>query len=412
MPKISDKILIVEDDTSVADILKIVLEKAGYSTTIVNNGKEALKAHREWSPDLILLDVMLPEMDGFEICSVIRSDSANSYVPIIMVSAADGFVNKEKGFNAGADDYISKPFRNNELLLRVESQLTRVRKLLAIPRTMLTMNSYSGNILGSAPHYKDDLPFHRHITNPSVSVIVPTLNEADCLPYVLPRIPTWVDEVLLVDGHSTDDTVEVARRIMPSIRVITQKGKGKGDALRYGFEQAAGDIIVAIDADGSTDPTEIPAFVGALLSGADYAKGTRFLQGAGTSDMPFYRKVGNMAFVLVVRILFGGSYTDLLYGYNAMWKGIVPYLKLDADGFEIETQMNIRALQAKLKITEVASFEAERIAGQAKLVAIPDGFRVLKQVLGEYFHMLDRRLVVVRPLRRMIRSFISGMFLK
>jgi len=391
MSKISEKILLVEDDHELAILLEIILGKAGYETSKVDNGEEALRIYQEWSPDLVLLDVMLPEMDGFEICKAIRNEPINSYVPIIMVTAMHSFINKEKGFAAGADDYITKPFKNEELLLRVKSHLTRVRKLLALSKPLLVTGDLQGNIIGSAPQYKDDLPLHKHVDNPTVSVILPTLNEAECLPHVLPRIPTWVDEVLLVDGHSEDDTVEVAKQLMPSIRIVKQNGKGKGNALRYGFEHAKGDIIVAIDADGSTDPTEIPAFVGTLLSGADYAKGTRFLQGAGTSDMPLYRKLGNLGFVVIVRILFGGSYSDLLYGYNAMWKSVVPNLELDADGFEIETQMNIRALRAGLKITEVASFEAERIAGKAKLVAMPDGIRVLKQVLGEYFLMLKQR---------------------
>src|SRR5437868_14684742 len=106
----------------------------------------------------------------------------------------------------------------------------------------------------------------------SVSVVIPTLNEAENLPHVLPRIPDWVDEVLLVDGHSTDRTVEVARELRPDIRIMMQEGRGKGAALRTGFTAASGDLIVMLDADGSTDPAEIPAFVGALLAGADLAK--------------------------------------------------------------------------------------------------------------------------------------------
>src|SRR5438874_3464109 len=116
----------------------------------------------------------------------------------------------------------------------------------------------------------------------SVSVVIPALNEADCLPHVLPRLPAWVDEVLLVDGQSTDGTVDIARRLRPDVRIVAQQGRGKGAALRTGLMQATGDIIVTLDADGSTDPSEIPAFVGALLAGADFAKGSRFLQGAGS----------------------------------------------------------------------------------------------------------------------------------
>ncbi|MCS6800898.1 MAG: glycosyltransferase family 2 protein [Chloroflexota bacterium] len=224
------------------------------------------------------------------------------------------------------------------------------------------------------------------MNRPTVSVIIPALNEAENLPYVLRDIPTEeVDEVILVDGHSTDDTVAVARAIMPDIRVIEQPGKGKGDALRAGFEAATGDIVVAIDADGSTDPREIPVFVGALLAGADYVKGSRFLQGGGTADMPLYRQQGNWGLTMLVRLLFGGKYTDLCYGYNAFWRRVLPLLALDADGFEIETLMNIRALRAGLKVAEVPSFEAPRIHGEGRLRAFPDGWRVLKTILRERF---------------------------
>ncbi|HEV8637808.1 MAG TPA: glycosyltransferase family 2 protein [Chloroflexota bacterium] len=218
-----------------------------------------------------------------------------------------------------------------------------------------------------------------------VSVVIAALNEAENLPHVLPRIPNWVDEVVLVDGHSSDATVETARRLRPGIRVIEQEGRGKGAALRGGFAAAAGDIIVALDADGSTDPAEIPAFVGALFAGADFAKGSRFLPGAGTADMPFYRRLGNRCFVLLVRLLFGGSYTDLCYGYNAVWASALPQLQLDCDGFEIETLMNVRALRAGLKIVEVASFESRRIHGSGRLRTIPDGWRVLRTIWREWY---------------------------
>ena len=135
----------------------------------------------------------------------------------------------------------------------------------------------------------------------TLSVVIPARNEAENLPYVLPRIPAWVHEVILVDGNSTDGTVAVARELWPSIRIVRQQGSGKGAALRTGFAAATGDIIVLLDADGSTDPAEIPIFVGALLAGADVVKGSRFLQGGGTSDMPLHRKLGNWGFAMGVR---------------------------------------------------------------------------------------------------------------
>lgn len=224
---------------------------------------------------------------------------------------------------------------------------------------------------------------------PTISVVIPTLNEQDNLPHVLPRIPRAVDEVIIVDGLSTDRTVEVAKQLLPSVRIVTQEGRGKGAALRSGFAAATGDIIVTLDADGSTDPAEIPYFVHALMAGADFAKGSRFLHGAGTSDMPFHRRMGNRAFVGIVRRLYGGQYTDLCYGYNAFWRRVLPLLALDGDGFEIETMMNIRALRSGLRIVEVPSFEDRRVVGQGNLRTIPDGWRVLRTIWSERRRIAD-----------------------
>jgi cellulose synthase/poly-beta-1,6-N-acetylglucosamine synthase-like glycosyltransferase len=96
---------------------------------------------------------------------------------------------------------------------------------------------------------------------PTISVVIPTLNEAANLPHVLARLPSSVDEVVLVDGHSVDDTIEVARAIRADVRVILQSGRGKGNALACGFAAARGEIIVMLDADASNDPAEITRFV-------------------------------------------------------------------------------------------------------------------------------------------------------
>lgn len=219
-------------------------------------------------------------------------------------------------------------------------------------------------------------------SRPKVSVVVPAMNEELNLPHVLPRIPAWVDEIILVDGNSKDRTIAVARELVRDIIVVGQDRKGKGAALRAGFEAASGDIIVMIDADGSTDPSEIPAFVGALLSGADFVKGSRFLQGGGTRDMEWYRKFGNWGLLTLVRCIFGGRFSDLCYGYAAFWRDVLPILHMEkTDGFEVETGMNVRALRAQLRVNEVASIEHLRIHGTSNLRTIPDGWRVLKQIV-------------------------------
>lgn len=216
------------------------------------------------------------------------------------------------------------------------------------------------------------------VGEPRVSVVIPAKNEAKNLPHVLPRIPAWVHEVILVDAPSTDGTVEVARQLWPGIRVVQQEGRGKGSALRSGFAAATGDIIVMLDADGSMDPGEIPAYVGQLLAGADFVKGSRFAQGGGTADMTTLRRAGNWGLTQVVRGLFGGRFSDLCYGYSAFWSRVLPQLGLTSNGFEIETEMNVRALQVGLRVAEVPSFEAERIHGASNLRTFPDGWRVLK----------------------------------
>jgi glycosyltransferase involved in cell wall biosynthesis len=232
---------------------------------------------------------------------------------------------------------------------------------------------------------------------PRVSVVIPTLNEAKNLPWLLPRIPQWVHEVIFVDGCSRDDTIEVARRYHPDARIVIEHRRGKGAALAAGFAAASGDIIVTFDADGSMAPEEIIFFVGALMSGADFAKGSRFLQGAGTDDMSLYRMLGNWALNKAVWAFYGGSFSDLCYGYVAFWRRHVPLFQSDCDGFEIETLLSIRAMKNQLKIVEVASFEAPRISGTSNLRPIRDGLRILQAIIREWFTNPVRIVAHGRP---------------
>nr|WP_231116038.1 glycosyltransferase family 2 protein [Motilibacter rhizosphaerae] len=237
---------------------------------------------------------------------------------------------------------------------------------------------------------------------PSVSVVVPAMNEAKNLPWLAAHMPAGVAEIILVDGRSVDDTVEVARALWPDVRVVTQTRRGKGNALACGFHAATGDITVMIDADGSMDPGEIPFFVDALVAGADYAKGSRFSAGGGSSDITRVRSWGNWALNALTNTVHGTRYRDLCYGYNAFWTRILPVLDMDAgqigddsderkwgDGFEVETLINIRVHTAGLTIAEVASFESERLHGQSNLNAVSDGLRVLRTIAIEKREVLN-----------------------
>ncbi|MEV0527330.1 glycosyltransferase family 2 protein [Streptomyces sp. NPDC050439] len=230
----------------------------------------------------------------------------------------------------------------------------------------------------------DYRPISSHLAiTPPVSVVIPAMNEAENLPYVFKTLPDWVHEVVLVDGNSTDDTVAVARELWPDVKVVRQLGKGKGDALITGFEACTGDIIVMVDADGSADGHEIVSYVSALVSGADFAKGSRFANGGATDDMTPIRKLGNHVLCSVVNAKFGARYTDLCYGYNAFWRHCLDKIDLDCTGFEVETLMNIRVVKAGLKVQEIPSHEYLRIHGVSNLSAVRDGLRVLKVILTE-----------------------------
>jgi glycosyltransferase involved in cell wall biosynthesis len=239
---------------------------------------------------------------------------------------------------------------------------------------------------------------------PRISVVIPALNEARNLRHVLPLIPQFVHEIILVDGCSVDDTVTVVQQlgstIQPPIHIIREAGKGKGHALRVGFAASEGDIIVSLDADGSTDPREIPLFVEALYRGNDFAKGSRCVLGGGSHDFTVLRRLGNYALRKLVNLLFRTRFSDLCYGYNAFWKHCLDYIEVDCDGFEVETLIHLRVHKANLKIVEVPSVEYRRIYGKSNLNAFRDGWSVLRTIVRERsknFSPLSRPRYPVNP---------------
>lgn len=132
------KILIVEDDQSIAELQRDYLEIAGFKSVIAQNGIDGIDYARQQEFDLILLDVMLPGMDGFQVCRIIREEQD---IPILMVSARKEDIDKIRGLGLGADDYIVKPFSPSELVARVQAHLARYERLISheAPKTLLTI---------------------------------------------------------------------------------------------------------------------------------------------------------------------------------------------------------------------------------------------------------------------------------
>jgi glycosyltransferase involved in cell wall biosynthesis len=225
---------------------------------------------------------------------------------------------------------------------------------------------------------------------PSISVVIPARNEAQNLQHILPKLPEIVTEVILVDGHSADDTSKVAQQLLPDIHILQQEGRGKGDAMRIGFAACTGDIIVMLDADGSADPAEIVHFAEALMAGYDFAKGSRFIKGGGSRDITLLRSTGNYILCQIANLLFRQRFSDLCYGYNAFWRHCLDHVNIDCDGFEIESQLYLRMHKAHYKIIEVPSMEHRRIYGQSNLHTFRDGWRVLKTIFKERSNTLTQ----------------------
>ena len=175
------------------------------------------------------------------------------------------------------------------------------------------------------------------------------------------------------------------------MQIVEQTGKGKGDALAAGFAACTGDVIAMLDADGSTDPAEIPRFVAALASGADVAKGSRYAQGGGSSDLTSTRRFGNAFLGWLVNSLYGTRCTDLCYGYIAFWRRCLPYIRFDAAGFDAETLINVRVARAGLLIQEVPSYERPRLHGESNLKAVRDGLLILRTIVLERLRVSQRR---------------------
>ena len=126
--KMKKNILIVEDEPDAVELLELHLKNAGYNVTVAEDGEEALRKIHKSIPDLVILDLMIPEINGLEVCKVIRKDPATESIPVVMCTAKASEIDKVLGLELGADDYITKPFSPRELVLRVKNLLKRNNK--------------------------------------------------------------------------------------------------------------------------------------------------------------------------------------------------------------------------------------------------------------------------------------------
>ena len=234
-----------------------------------------------------------------------------------------------------------------------------------------------------------------------VTVVIPTKNELENLKRLLPTIPSFVDEVLVVDGYSNDGTAEFAEKSEVVTKVLLQKAPGKGSALCLGVQMANHKNIICIDADGSMSTSEFPKLLDPMVvSNIEVIKGSRYLPGAGSEDLSLFRSAGNRGLLFIAKILYKCKWTELAYGYFGLTQDAVKKLDLFefeskvpsklifkklayGQGFEIEAVIFCRALRRNLRIEEFPSIETNRWNGTSNLKAIPDGIRVLIAILLE-----------------------------
>lgn len=218
----------------------------------------------------------------------------------------------------------------------------------------------------------------------TISVVIPTINERLNIKEVIPKLPEFVDEIVVIDGCSIDGTIEEIKKYRSDAKIFIESEKGKGAALRRGFKEASGDLIIMMDADGSHDPKELPMLIDPVLNGYDVTKASRLLPGGGSDDFTAFRRFGNHMFVKMVNTLYGSNYTDLCYGYRAFKRDALERLQIQTNGFEVETEQSILMIKAGLKIKEVPSFEVKRKYGYSRLHSFRDGWKILRIIISEY----------------------------
>ena len=211
-------VLIIEDEPDLQEILTYNLESIGYVVHVFDHGTRGLEAVQRLVPDIILLDVMLPGMDGLEICRHLRSNNATKRIPIVMLTAKSEEVDQLVGFQMGADDYVTKPFKMRVLIERIKSLLRRANQPLDDDSQVLSSN---GIVL-------DRLQFRVTIDGEFVTL---TPTEFDLLWQLMEHPGRAYKRYDLMDAVMGDDTVVLERTIDVHIRALRKKLGGKADLI-------------------------------------------------------------------------------------------------------------------------------------------------------------------------------------
>jgi DNA-binding response OmpR family regulator len=210
------RILVVEDDRDIAELVERYLQKAGFSTEVLSSGRDALKALTDRPPDLLILDLMLPQVDGLEICRVARGNSRTAAIPIIMLTARVDESERIVGLEIGADDYIAKPFSPNELVARVRALLRR------------TQRQPEARDIAYGPIHVDT---ERHVVSSAGTAVALTAKEFLLLEYLLRhRGRVLSRDVLLTDVWGYKYTGGT-RTVDVHVRRLREKLPALGDAL-------------------------------------------------------------------------------------------------------------------------------------------------------------------------------------
>ncbi len=211
-------VLIIEDEPELHEILTYNLEAEGYIVHVCDHGTRGLEAAQKLIPDIILLDVMLPGMDGLEVCRHLRSNNTTKRIPIVMLTAKSEEVDQLVGFQLGADDYVTKPFKVRVLIERIKSLLRRANQPLNDDSQVLSCN---GIVL-------DRLQFRVSIDGESVTL---TPTEFDLLWQLMEHPGRAYKRYDLMDAVMGDDTVVLERTIDVHIRALRKKMGSKADII-------------------------------------------------------------------------------------------------------------------------------------------------------------------------------------